>query len=170
MTATIKQTFALKCATNHDFRPMNLTKEKASELIAACQPLYGNKPAAYALCLSMLNGQLPPPPAEIVLPTKKNNFGAIWDEAHEAGQSAYDAYTGGWYPCGFASVLIKSGVSAFAKWCRKNKGTSKSYYGGEEIWVGGNTQSMYQKAAYANAFADVLNKHGIEARVKTAVD
>ena len=169
-SATVKQTFALFVATAHDFRPFALSKEKASQLIAACQPLRGNKPAAYELCLSMLNGQLPPPPAEIIVKNKQNNFGAIWDEAHKAGMEAFNAYNGGWYPCGFASVIIKSGVSAFAKWCRKNKQTSKSYYGGEEIWVGGNTQSMYQKAAYANAFADVLNKHGIEARVKTAVD
>ena len=169
--ATVKQTFALFVATEHDFRPLNLSKEKASQLIAACQPLRGNKPAAYALCLSMLNGeQLPPPPAEINIKTKVVNFGQIWDEAHAAGMEAYNAYNGGWYPCGFASVIIKPATSPFAKWCRKNKGSSKSYYGGEEIWVGLGSQIMYQKAAYASAFAGVLQKHGIDARVKTAVD
>jgi hypothetical protein len=83
---------------------------------------------------------------------------------------AFDAYTGDWYPCGFASVIIKSGTCAFAKWCRKNKQTRKHYYGGEEIWVGFATQIMDKKAAYARAFMDILSKHGIEARVHTAVD
>lgn len=150
---------------------MNLTAAMAGTMLSSVQNLRGNKPAAYALCLSMLNGeQLPPPPAEINIKTKVVNFGQIWNEAHAAGQAAYDAYNGGWYPCGFASVIIKPATSPFAKWCRKNKGTSKYYYGGEEIWVDGATQSMDQKAAYASAFAGVLQKHGIDARVKTAVD
>jgi hypothetical protein len=169
--ATTRQTFALFIATEKDFRPLNLSKEQASILIAACQPLKGNKPAALELCNSILNGQLPPPPAEIIIKQiSKPTFAQIWDEAHAAGMEAFNAYNGGWYPCGFASIIIKSGVCAFAKWCRKNKKTSKFYYGGEEIWVGFNTQSMDQKAVYARAFADVLNKHGIEAHVHTAID
>lgn len=169
-TATTRQTFALFCATGKDWRPMNLTFEQAGQLITACQSLRGNRSAALELCNSILNGQLPPPPSEIIIKQTKPTFSQIWDEAHAAGMEAFHAYKGGWYPCGFASVIIKSGVCAFAKWCRKNKQTRKSYYKGEEIWVGFNTQSMYQKAAYANAFADILNKHGIESRVHTEID
>ena len=149
---------------------MNLTAAMAGTMLSSVQNLRGDKPAALAICTDIYGGKLPPPPSEIVVPTKINNFGQIWDEAHAAGMEAYNAYNGGWYPCGFASVIIKPATSPFAKWCRKNKDTRKSYYGGEEIWVHGATQSMDQKAAYASAFAGVLQKHGIDARVKTAVD
>lgn len=168
--ASPRQTFALFCATGKDWRPMNLTAAMAGSMLSSVKDLRGNKPAALAICTDIYGGKLPPPPSEIIIPTKTNNFAQIWDEAHEAGMEAYNAYNGGWYPCGFASILIRPGTSPFARWTRKNKGTRKSYYGGEEIWVGLGSQSMDQKAAYASAFAGVLQKHGIDARVKTAVD
>jgi hypothetical protein len=73
-------------------------------------------------------------------------------------------------PCGFASVYVK-GNNSFVKWCKLNKKASKGYYGGTLVkWVCEFNQSMTRKEAYAHAFADVLNKAGLEAWAESRMD
>lgn len=73
--------------------------------------------------------------------------------------------------CGFAWVVVRPGNAPFAKWCRKNKASSKHYYGGEQVkWVGEFEQSVERKCAYAYAFADVLQAAGIQAVADSRLD
>ena len=119
--------------------------------------------------------------------TGLEDFKAIYAEAHKAGMAAGDAETPTpmlveqhenplddesplqkvWKVpqgvCGFAWIIVRPGNCGFARWCRKNKGTGKAYYGGEQIWVGEFGQSYDKKMAYASAFASVLRHHDINA-------
>jgi hypothetical protein len=72
--------------------------------------------------------------------------------------------------CGFAWVIVRPGNSSFALWLKKNKGASKSYYGGMEVWIRGYGQSMTRKEAYASAFAQVLREAGINAHAGSRMD
>lgn len=73
--------------------------------------------------------------------------------------------------CGFAWVVVRPGNCAFAKWAKVNKGGSKHYYGGMQVkWVGEFNQSVERKAAYAYAFADVLQAAGIQATADSRLD
>lgn len=66
--------------------------------------------------------------------------------------------------CGFAWVEVRPTRSPFAKWLRDNdKGRYDSYKRCVTVWVGGASQSMERKEAYAEAFARVLRSHGISA-------
>jgi hypothetical protein len=49
-------------------------------------------------------------------------------------------------------------------WCKKNNVGRKHWQKGWSIWnpAGNNTQSMDIKEAGAHAFAQVLNKHGVD--------
>lgn len=127
---------------------------------------------------------------------RKIEFTKIYDEAHAAGMAAgkgatptpmivgtptnffsndidmskpvYHVPDG---PCGFAWVIIKPGTSAFAKWMNDAGHSRKDhYYGGVCVWVSGFSQSMARKEAYADAFADVLKKHGIKAVSMSRMD
>lgn len=176
--ATTRQTWAIFCATKYDVRNCQLTNAAASQIIS--EPDATRKlEMVRALKGAVLNGK-----------EKKatDNFSAIWDEAHKAGMEAGEkciprpmlvgsptlplgndidpskpVYFVPQGVCGFAWVKIRNGTCAFAKWARKNKGSRRGYYGGEEINVPYFNQSMEMKLAYAGAFAEVLNKHGIEA-------
>lgn len=68
--------------------------------------------------------------------------------------------------CGFAWITIKPANSAFAKWLmEKNLARKASYGSGVLIWVYQYGQSYERKAAYAGAFAGVLQKYGINAQM-----
>lgn len=68
--------------------------------------------------------------------------------------------------CGFAWITIKPANSAFAKWLmEKNLAKKASYGSGVLIWVYQYGQSYERKAAYAGAFAGVLQKYGINAQM-----
>ena len=73
--------------------------------------------------------------------------------------------------CGFAWVNIKPATSSFARWCKTNvDGVHKSYYGGIDIWCRLFNQSMERKEAWADAFCEVLNEHGIRAYAMSRMD
>ena len=56
-------------------------------------------------------------------------------------------------------------------WLKKSGiGRLDSYYGGWTIWVGDFGQSYERKMAYAGAFAEVLQKHGIKAYANGRLD
>lgn len=142
------------------------------------------------------NGGLPRQKGSSKLVANRREFNVIWKEAHAAGFEAADKHTptpmivvdranplddsspiirqyapvaGGL--CGFAWVNIKPGNSAFANWAKEYKGVRKdSYYGGVTHWVSQYGQSHGKKAAYAQAFAEVLRKHGINAYAMDRLD
>ena len=124
------------------------------------------------------------------------DYGAIWEEADRAGTYAGTAITPtpmivgeakGLFsnefaegakkyfvpegPCGFAWVNIKPARGGFVAWLKKSGiGRLDSYYGGWTIWVGDFGQSYERKMAYAGAFAEVLQKHGIKAYANGRLD
>lgn len=115
------------------------------------------------------------------------DYRLIWNEAHKAGAEAADDCTpepmviqereNQWDDdspvkksyfvpqgvCGFAWIIVRPATCGFARWCRKNKGTSKAYYGGEQIWISAYGQSYEKKKAYAGAFAATLYDYDIKA-------
>jgi hypothetical protein len=72
--------------------------------------------------------------------------------------------------CGFASVIVRPGTSAFARYLKTSHGAHKHYYGGTEYWIGFFGQSYERKRAYGIAFAEVLNAAGVDAYVHSALD
>lgn len=194
-SATPKQTFALFCATGKDWRTdSRLNFDLASKAIDACKTLRGNKPGAAAIVESILSGGIAT--LADVLPSipATPSFEAIYNEAHKAGNDAAmtkvptpmvvaehanplddnspvrQAWLVNDGVCGFASVIVRPGTCAFARWLTKEKGARKSYYGGTELWISAFGQSMERKEAYAGAFAAVLNKHGIKAYSTSRMD
>ena len=71
---------------------------------------------------------------------------------------------------GFATVTIRPGTSAFAKFLRKIGVSHKAYYGGEEMFVHVFGQSVERKYAYATAFAAVLKEAGVTAYAASRLD
>jgi len=74
--------------------------------------------------------------------------------------------------CGFAWVEIPNGRSPFVNWCRKNNIGRKHWQKGWCIWNPTNnpTQSMTVREVGAQAFADVLTAHGIDAWMGSRAD
>lgn len=72
--------------------------------------------------------------------------------------------------CGFAWITIYPGNSSFAIWAKKRGIASKAYRGGVQVWVGEFGQSMERKAAYARAYAEVLQSAGITAYSGSRMD
>lgn len=193
-TATPRQTFALFCATGKDWRNNNLSFEQASAMIGAVMGMK-NKPAALDICNRILNGEKIAPESLPAAPVK-NDWQALYNEAHNAGMDAANAcnpvpmvvgeetspFSGkidmnkpthfiADGVCGFAWVNVKPGTSAFAKWLKAKKiARTDDYYGGVCVWVGAFNQSMQRKEAYAHAFARVLNSKGITAIARSRMD
>ena len=102
-------------------------------------------------------------------------FDKIIAEAHAAGVAA-GSEPKPWFPCGFAWVNVKPGTSRFARYA-KTLGVGRypdwrpdSYYGGITLWVSDYGQCMEQKAAYAEAYAEVLRRHGIAVTSNSRMD
>lgn len=72
-------------------------------------------------------------------------------------------------PCGFAWVNIP-GTSSFARWARKEDLARKDYPSGLSFWISSHDQSLTRKAAHAEAFAEVLRKHGVDAKARSRMD
>lgn len=182
MTATPRQTFALYCATGFDVRNCGLTKDKASFLIGLS---YSDKATAIQQ-VSMLPGAIQKKGASAAPSTPKADYNSIWNEAYQAGIDAGNnaiptpmTVVGG--PgeryfvsegcCGFAWIVVNPGTNPFARWARQNKQARAEYGGGTCVyWVGEFNQSMTRKEAFAEAFANVLNKYGIPASSRSRMD
>ena len=72
--------------------------------------------------------------------------------------------------CGFAWVNISPARGAFVTYLKSIDAGHKGYYGGYEIWVREFGQSVDRKYAFAQAFAQVLGKYGIEASAGSRLD
>jgi hypothetical protein len=61
--------------------------------------------------------------------------------------------------------------SRFAKWLKaQNIGDNDDYTRSIMIWIGDFEQSMQKKEAYAVAYAEVLQKHSIDAYANSRMD
>lgn len=101
----------------------------------------------------------------------------IIDDAFIAAKDAESQYVkkfGEPMFCGFAWVVIRPATSRFAKFFKKTYPTrvSKGYPTGISVWNPGDsgTQSMDVKTQGAQAFAAVLQKHGIRAYAESRAD
>jgi len=74
--------------------------------------------------------------------------------------------------CGFAWVHVSEKASTKLGRALKNVGFRKEYGGGLSLWNPGGsfTQSMDIKEAGAQAYADVLRQHGIDAYMSSRAD
>jgi len=72
--------------------------------------------------------------------------------------------------CGFAWIKISPARGAFVNYLKANEIGRKSYYGGYDIWVKEFAQSIDRKLAFAQAFASVLDKYGINAYAESRLD
>jgi hypothetical protein len=186
--ATPRQTFALFCATGHDWRKTPVDFDTASMMLSKVMGMK-NKPSALAICKALANGS---PDNVIEFPTAPKaparlSMAQIYDLADKAGKQAASECTptpmavtteGGrlieWVNggvCGFAWVKIRPAMGEFVSYCkRKNIGRTNEYAGGFDIWVHQYSQSMELKAAYAAGFANELQKHGINASSHSRID
>ena len=123
------------------------------------------------------------------------SYSQILSEAHDAGMTAGEAKvptpmvvqevglddkpykdSKSWYVpqgvCGFAWIATtEHGNGKFVRYLKSIGKGSKRYYGGYTVyWVGEFGQSMEQKEAYADAYADVLQKYDIKAYAGSRLD
>lgn len=108
------------------------------------------------------------------------NEQAILDEARAAAQAASDASENAqtsWYPCGFASFIIRPARGKFVTYLKKAGIGGKNWNGGYRIssydlceqtaqWC----QSMYVKEAGVRAAAKVFAKYGITGSAESRMD
>jgi len=71
--------------------------------------------------------------------------------------------------CGFAWVQLRSGNSSFAHWAKKYAGY-RTGYNCVQLWVSDFGQSMERKAAFARAYAAVLEAGGIQCWASSRMD
>jgi hypothetical protein len=104
----------------------------------------------------------------------------ILEQARNAAQAASDASEKKqihWFPCGFASTLIRPARGKFITYLKSIDVGGKSYRGGWDIssyqysdqsqqWC----QSMNVKEDASRAFSQVLNLYGINASVQSRMD
>jgi hypothetical protein len=73
--------------------------------------------------------------------------------------------------CGMASVVVRPGNSAFARYLKVRHGARRGYYGGIELTTTRLFgQSYERKVAYAQAFTVVLKEAGITAYATSRLD
>lgn len=67
--------------------------------------------------------------------------------------------------CGGAYVRVSDARRGFARWLKTQKHGSRDFRGGVSVYAETNSQSADRAAAYAEAFARVLRRNGIECSV-----
>lgn len=103
------------------------------------------------------------------------DYEAIAKEAFEAAANASAemlAKCGDGFPCGFAWVIVPDGRSPMAKVLKKYD--ARKAYGtrGVQVWNPGKSyaQNVDILSAGANAFVEVLKKHGIDCYCDSRLD
>lgn len=185
MNVTPRTSWAIFCATKYDARSTAITQEEASSILDWVNK--GDLTHAIEFLESrgaIKKGEVKP----------RQDWQAVYNYAHEAGMKAgkecipnpmvvqqhsnplndNSPVQKSWYvsegPCGFAFITIHPGNCSFAIWLRKNNLARTAYHGGTQVWVSQFNQSIMRKEAYANAFAEVLNKYGIKAYAGSRLD
>ena len=72
--------------------------------------------------------------------------------------------------CGYAWVNISPARGAFVTYLKSIDVGRKGYYGGFEVSVREFGQSVDRKYAFAQAFAEILGKYGIQASAGSRLD
>jgi hypothetical protein len=72
--------------------------------------------------------------------------------------------------CGWAQTVVPDGRRGFARWLLKSGKGSRHYRSGVVVYANTRTQSHEIALAYANAFARVLRRNGVECKVEDALD
>ena len=92
-----------------------------------------------------------------------------------------------WYEsegaCGFAWIVLRPATTSFARYLKKTRfevdrsvkeaeggSWGTNYYGGYQFWVWVGGQSIARKAAFAEAYAEVLTEAGFEAYAQSRLD
>jgi hypothetical protein len=112
------------------------------------------------------------------------SFDKVWQSAYQAGVAAAESASvkpmtvhsssgQSWFVadgvCGFAWIKVK-GNTAFGKWAKANGLMKPAYGGGLQYWVGEFGQSMQKKEVFADAVAEVLRSHGVDAYSDSRMD
>ena len=109
-------------------------------------------------------------PADMFLDAKKACLKAVDDFVAKHGETLY---------CGFANVSIRPARGRFVKFLKEMKIGDNGYGGGWRISYYdlmpkghryGHTQSMDIKEEGCNAFADALEKYGVDAIMQSRAD
>lgn len=183
MNATPKQLFALYCATKINTRNLQISLEKASELIGRSkngedisQELIelGCKPSEKKVevkvdfeslykkaCEVAHEAVMKHIPTPMVVSEHENMF----DDNSPVKNSYYVADG----ICGFASIRMKLNT-AFGKWMVKNGYAEKSMYGGAYLWVSQYNQSYEKKSKFAYKFCEFMKQNGIDCYAETRLD
>lgn len=185
---TKRQGWALYCITKKDYRNENLTYEQASELIKTLgDPNYVKKSTAvkdneavkihqeaFDAGIAAMNE------AKVIPMIVEQHTNMVDDNSPVAKQWVVDGGV-----CGFAWIQFKAnttpnrkflaglkraGLAGEDKLENKNVKWGKSYQGGYQYWVSVGGQSMQKKEAFAHAFAEVLQKHGLTVYVGSRMD
>ena len=182
---TKSQSFAIFCLAKYDVRKTNLTKGTASNLIDILTKGSAEQKALALEAIAAMPNAVKKGEAK---PT--HNWQAVYDEARAAGLAAGQGVTPvpmvvnehdgpaltGNEPiiartivndgvCGFAWVTLRPANSSFALWAKKNNLSR-----GGKIWVHDFNQSLTRKTEYAQAFSEVLRKHGVNAYAGSNID
>ena len=184
---TRKQLWTLFCMTGWDFRQSNISFDDAFKLIGHIKEGKVFEPEKFEGIIQVKQ--------TVKKVSSEQNFEAIYREAVLAGKFAMKEkiptpmivqehsspiddnspvkrqyYCGGGV-CGFAWVKVIPATQPFARWLKKQKIVdSVSYTGGYDIWVHEGGQLMELKEAYAQAFSEVLRKHGIDVYAQSRMD
>lgn len=177
-----KQSFAIFTITGVDVRGCNIPQSMIDRVFAK------EDLATVREELVELGGKPKRP-----LPAPRADFGAIWQEAVNAGKKAVEelhvipmvvsAHSNplddsspveqSWYvadgACGFAWIWFK-GNTSFGRWAKKEGLARSAYPNGLQIWISEYGQSIQKKEAFAQAAAAVLRSHDILAYAQSRLD
>ena len=101
---------------------------------------------------------------------------ALIQQAFEAAARECDSMIednpGQWYPCGFASVVIRPARGPVVAALKDLGIGSKAYGGGYSVWNPSKNPTQWMDAKYegAKVFAQVLQAHGIDAQADCRMD
>jgi len=195
--ATPRQRWAIFCGLKVQCKPevLRLSKQEASDVISVMKS-EGNEAALKLLThYATTSGQTLTTSGKPKV--SEDKWEAIFAEADAAGRAAVESlrvvpmvvvqhenplddnspavkeYFVEDGACGFAWVKIRPANHPFVKWMHKaGKARDKgaAYNGGYDYWISDYNQSIQKKEAYAYAFADVLQKHGIKAYADSRLD
>lgn len=99
-------------------------------------------------------------------------FAKVIREAHVAGWAAVNRLYGEPHgACGYVRVAVSDGRSSFARWARAHEGWSgEGGRPGVAMLVSAGGYCITRNEAYARAYADVLQQHGIDAYSLSRLD
>jgi len=91
---------------------------------------------------------------------RKDIHQLAFDASHLAGDEVPNLVLEWAGPCGFAWIIVKPGISSFARWLvRAGHAVPDRYFGGANIPLMGYGQCLRAKLAYTRGFANELSTY-----------